>query len=91
MAEKRGRLRNVSIRPSYDEKGKLSGHTVAAEHDSPESSSDGNSPMMGGYMRPAESLHETPEGAMDKAKEHVMENHSKMAKKAGRSMKEAIG
>lgn len=87
MSEKRGKLRNVSIRPSYDEKGKLSGHTVSADHDSPEAGNEG----MAGYTRPAESLHETPESALDKAKDHIMANHSKMAKTAARSMKDAIG
>lgn len=90
MSEKRGKLRSVTTRPSYDEKGKVSGYTVSADHE-PSDRKEGDGGYPGGYMTPAESVHETPEGANDKAKEHIMENHSKMAKKAGRSMREAIG
>jgi len=83
---KRGRLRSVSIRPMYDEKGKISGHTVAADHEAePESGKVG-------YVPPIESPHETTDSAMAKAKEHIDNNAEKqgVAGEKGRSMKQAI-
>lgn len=87
MAEaKRGRLRAVSIRPMYDEKGKVTGHTVSADHEA-----DGKDKGYQ-YLPPIESPHESVDSAMDKVKEHMTDNAEKHGKaKGGRSMREAIG
>jgi hypothetical protein len=85
---KRGRLRSVSIRPMYDEKGKITGHTVSADHETqPEKGKEGGY----SYLPPIESPHETSESALAKAKEHIADNSEKQGSASkGRSMKEAI-
>lgn len=86
MAEgKRGKLRSVTVRPTYDEKGKISGHSVSADHE-PADNKGGY-----GYMPSAESVHESQDDAMAKATEHMNTNKEKFSKKGGRSMREVIG
>ena len=66
---KRGRLRSVTTRPMYDEKGKTSGYTVSAEH---EPVDDGNNKDVGyRYLPPIETPHETKESAIAKHNEHL--------------------
>lgn len=89
MAEmKRGKLRSVSVRPMYDGKGKVSGHTVSADHEAA-GNSDGGSGMPN-FLSPIESAHETHGSATDKVKEHLEANNAKFGK-GGRAMKDAIG
>lgn len=79
---KRGRLRSVSVRPMYDEKGKVSGHTVSADH---EAEGKGY-----GYVSPIESPHESMQSAEAKVHEHLLKNHEANGKKARPSMRDAI-
>jgi hypothetical protein len=83
---KRGRLRSVSARPMYDEKGKINGHTVSAEHEAAGNGKEYH------YLPPVESPHESMDSAMAKVKEHLDKNHKEHGKATkGRSMREAIG
>jgi hypothetical protein len=78
---KRGKLRNVSTRPMYDEKQNISGYTVSADHDADDSSGNGGSP----YMSPVETPHETLDSANAKHAEHLATN----AKRFGGGKKSA--
>lgn len=64
---KRGRLRSVTTRPMYDEKGKTSGYTVSADHEPAEPNKEGGYQ----YMPPIETPHETKESAIAKHAEHL--------------------
>lgn len=87
---KRGRLREVSVRPMYDEKGKVTGHTVSAHHERGEEAKKGENSWES--PRPIETPHETQASAMEAVKEHLKDNEEKHGgSKRGRSMKDAIG
>jgi hypothetical protein len=81
MAEpKRGKLREVTTKPMYED-GNISGYTVRARHDSDPSAGKNDGMMFD--PTPVETPHETLEGATAKHGEHLADNEAKFGKGKG--------